>query len=302
MKDFFKYLTASEDDINWGLFLNVTGISVVEPFSSYPSPEHPKNYYFNWENGRTLNEFQVNYITEGSGILETKQGKFRINPGSVLILFPGMWHRYKPDSKTGWTEHYIGFNGEFTRHLFRQPLFTTNNPVIKVGFHESLLYEFNQIIQLVKEERPGFQHECAGKLVYILGRIVSLSKNSEFANREMERTIRRACLYLRDHVHHYTNIEELAAQLHVSYSYFRRMFKKYTGLSPYQYQLGLRIQQSKEMIRNSSKSIKEIAIEMGFESIHYFSRIYKEKEGVSPSQLRKKKTSARSIQGKSAGK
>jgi AraC-like DNA-binding protein len=287
MSDFFKYLTASDEDAAWGLFLNVAGVSAVKPYSPYPSPKHPENYYFNWEKGRTLQEFQVNYITSGSGTLETKSGKFKINPGSILIIFPGMWHRYKPEIKTGWTEHYIGFNGAFTKNLFRQPLFNTNNPLIKVGFQESLLNEFNHIVQLVKDEKPGFQQECAGKLVYLLGRIVSISKNSEFANREIERTIRKACLYLRDNLNKNTNIEKLSSQLNISYSYFRRMFKKYTGLSPYQYQLGLRIQRSKEMIMNSHKSIKEIAYETGFESIHYFSRIYKSKEGVSPSQARK---------------
>ena len=140
---------------------------------------------------------------------------------------------------------------------------------------------------MVKAERPGFQLECAGKVIYLLGRIVSIVKNSEFANKKVERTIRKACLYLRDNTNSNVNTEMLANDLNVGYSYFRRMFKKYTGLSPNQYHLGLRIQKSKELILYSDKSIKEIALELGFESIHYFSRIFKNKEGVSPSSLRR---------------
>ena len=286
MANFFKYLTASEEDINWGLYINVAGISEVAPKSSYPLPNHPEDYSFNWENGRIIHEYQVNYISGGSGILETKEGRIKINAGSILLIFPGVWHRYMPDYNSGWTEHYIGFNGLFTESLFKHDLFDKNNPVLKIGFQISLVNEFNEILQLIKNEKPGFQQECSGKLIYLLGRIISIVKNNEFANKEMERTIRKACLYFRDNLHRNLNIEEMANDYHVSYSNFRRMFKRYTGMSPNQYHLGLRIQRSKDMIQYSNKSIKEIAEELGFDSIHYFSRIYKNKEGISPSLLR----------------
>jgi len=64
------------------------------------------------------------------------------------------------------------------------------------------------------------------------------------------------------------------------------MYKKYTGMPPNQYHLRLRLQKSKEMILFSNKSIKAIAYEVGFESIHYFSRLYKKKEGIAPSRVR----------------
>lgn len=289
MKNFFKYLTASEEDNRWGLYLNVAGISEVLPQSIYPLSNHPNNYTFNWGNGRIIEEYQVNYISSGSGIMETRYGKYKITPGSILLVFPGEWHRYRPNKNTGWTEHYIGFQGEFTKTLFRNELFDVKNPVIKIGFQESLIKEFQEVIQLVKDEKPGFQQECSGKLIFLLGRIVSIMKNSEFANKEIERIIRKSCLHLRDNLHQNVNIEELSNQLNVSYSYFRRMFKKYTGMSPNQYHLGLRIQKSKELILYSDKSIKQIAFELGFESLFYFSRIFKTKEGISPATFREMK-------------
>ena len=288
MADYSKYLTASEEDINWGLFINVAGISRVPPYCHYPLPNHPENYNFNWENGRVIHEYQVNYISSGSGIMETKSGNYKVNAGSVLLIFPGVWHRYKPDFDTGWTEHYIGFNGLFTESLFRHELFDKHNPVLKIGFQLSLANEFNEILQIVKDEKPGYQQECSGKLIFLLGRMISIVKNNEFANKEMERNIRKACVYLRDNVNKNVSIESLANDLNIGYSHFRRMFKKYTGQSPNQYHLGLRIQKSKEMLLYSNKSIKNIAQELGFDSIHYFSRIYKNKEGVAPSSLRSK--------------
>ncbi len=47
MKDFFKYITASEEDKDWGLYMNVAGKSTIPTGIAYPSPEHPSGYYFN---------------------------------------------------------------------------------------------------------------------------------------------------------------------------------------------------------------------------------------------------------------
>ena len=65
------------------------------------------------------------------------------------------------------------------------------------------------------------------------------------------------------------------------------MFKKYTGVPPVQYHLDLKILRAKEMLLSTDKIIKEISYDLGFQSIYYFSRVFKKKLGVSPSEIRK---------------
>ena len=288
MKDFFKYLTAGDEDMDWGIYLTVAGSSLVKPHSVYPSSEHPSSHFFNWESGRILQEFQINYITNGEGIFETEQGKYKISQGSVLLLFPGVWHRYKPNPKIGWVEHYIGFQGDFTRNLFQHELFSQQSPVLRVGYQEQLLQEFSDVYQMVKDEKPGFQQECSGKLIYILARIISIIKNNEFAGKSIERKIRQACLFFRENLDKSINMEQFAGEFNLGYSYFRRMFKRYTGMSPAQYHLSLRLQRAKDLLVATSKPVKAIAFELGFESYFYFSRIFKEKTEVSPLEFRKR--------------
>ncbi|HKK63500.1 MAG TPA: AraC family ligand binding domain-containing protein, partial [Bacteroidales bacterium] len=111
MKDFFHYLTSSEEDENWGITLNVSGKTETAPHATYPSPKHPNGYFFTWNSGRVLNEYQINYITQGSGVFETREQVFELKTGSIFIIFPGVWHRYRPVSDKGWAENYIGFSG-----------------------------------------------------------------------------------------------------------------------------------------------------------------------------------------------
>jgi len=286
-ESFVKYIHASTLDKEWGLFLTGAGYAQIPPAIVYPPNVHPSGYFFTWEKGRVLQEYQINYITEGSGVFETVDAQFQVVPGSILVLRPGMWHRYKPDTSTGWNEHYIGFNGDFCQNLFNEGFFPTSKPVLYVGFQENLLKIFLEIIQLVKDEKTGHQQVCAANTILALSKILSVIRNQEFAGKSIEQTIRKACMYFRENLNANVNIEQLASELNVGYSYFRQMFRKYTGISPTQYHLSLRIQKAKDLLVSTDQSFKEIAIDLGFESYFYFSRIFKDKTGRSPMEFRK---------------
>lgn len=285
-QDFFKYFTPSTEDKEWGLYLNVTGSARILPGKEYPPNGHPTGYNFNWEKGRILNEYQINYITEGSGIIETPKGKFVINPGTILLLYPGVLHRYKPNPATGWTEHYIGFNGDIANKLLSNVFFDLHRPVIKVGHQDKILESFYKIWDEVKSEKAGFQQVCSGLLVNILGNIISTIKNKDFEGKEIENKILHARVKMRENFDNGINPIDIAKELNISYSYFRKVFKKYTGISPSQYILLLKIQKARDFLTNSKMSIKEIAYHCGFTSIYYFSRLFKEKHGYTPSQIR----------------
>ncbi len=289
MHDFFKYLTASHDDANWGLYLTVAGKAEIPKNREYPLPEHghPTGYNFSWSKGRVLNEYQVHYITEGQGVLETSFGKFKISPGSIMITYPGVWHRFKPLKKTGWVENYIGFEGEMAHKIFESSFFEKAKPIIHCHIREELIDSYYKIFQLVQEERPYFQFIASGMIIKLLGYIVSLQTQQDFHGKHIHSVIEKVRFRLRDHVEDNISFSQVALENNVGYSYFRKMFKKYTGLSPKQYLLQLKIMRAKELLVNSNMTIKEIGYRLGFHSVHYFSRIFKEKTGRNPSELRK---------------
>ncbi len=287
MEDFFKYLTPGEEDKSWGLYLNVAGKSTIAPKTIYPDIHHPSGYFFNWEKGRILDEFQINYITEGSGELETDFGKFLIKPGTLMINWPGIWHRYRPKQKTGWVEHYIGFDGELAKQLLAKDLFSPERPLIYCELREDFIDTYYKIFDLILKEKPGFQQVSSGMIVKLLGYIVAYQKQKQFSGKKIESTIQKATFRMRENIAAEIDLQKLAKEHNMGYSYFRKMFKKYTGVSPHQYHLELKIMRAKELILSSDKSIKEISFELGFQSIYYFSRLFKIKVGTSPSDLRK---------------
>ena len=285
-----KYLTTSEEDNNWGLFINVAGSVKISPTENYPSPNHPSEYYFNWKEGRVLKEFQINYITKGEGVLENSFGIFPLKTGSMFITPPGIWHRYKPLNKTGWTENYIGIDGAIARKLIVQPQFNPKNPVFNFGIKEELIDTYLKIFDLVEKEQPGFQQIASGMVIKLLGYIVSFEKQRGFSGKEIAKVIEAIRFEMRQNIEKALDLKAMAQNHNVSYSYFRKMFKKYTGVSPGQYHLKLRIMRAKELLISTDKSIKEISYELGFQSIFYFSNMFKKKEGTTPSSFRNKNT------------
>ncbi|WP_303921492.1 AraC family transcriptional regulator [Draconibacterium sediminis] len=288
MNEYFKYLTTSEEDIDWGLYLKVAGYARIKADTQYPTKDHPSEYYFEWKNGRVLHEFQLNYITEGTGIFENSTGKFQVKPGSLIVIFPNEWHRYRPIKKTGWLENYVGFNGHIAKQLLKHPTFSSQQPVIQCGIREEIIDSYLKIFDLVEKEQPGYQQIASGMVVKLLGYIISFEKRKGFSGKQISKVIEEVRFLMRQNAAQEFDLEELARRHNVGYSYFRKMFKKYTGVSPGQYHLQLRIIRAKELLISTDKSIKEISLELGFQTIHYFSLIFKKKVGMNPSEFRKR--------------
>lgn len=287
MDDFFKYLNPSQEDKDWGLFLNCAGKTGIAPDVLYPPGAHPSGYHFSYEQGRILNEYQINYITRGEGIYENHGGRFKVKPGSLLITKPGRWHRYKPELNTGWVENYVGFSGHIAHQIFGRPWFTSRKAVVDVGYNEEIIDSYYQIFNYVKEEKPGHQQVASGMIMKMLGFMVSIDKQRDFSGTRVEKIIQNACFSIRENVEAEINFKDFAEQNHIGYSYFRKMFKKYTGVPPVQYHMDLKVLRAKEMLMYTDHSIKEISYELGFQSIYYFSRVFKNKLGFSPSEFRK---------------
>ena len=284
----FKYTTLSEQDRELNLHLTVVGMSEIEAGAEFhPKTGHPSNYYFNSQQGRILQEYQIIHVVDGFGVFENRKRVYRVTPGTIIILFPGEWHRYRPLKNTGWKSHYIGINGELVKQLLKSEFVSPESPILKIGQSVEIDETFKKIFDYTINEKPGYHQICVGLVIAYISQIIALLKYKEFEGKDIEIKIRQASYLLNERVYQEIDAVHLAAELNMGYSYFRKMFTKYTGLPPVQYHLLLRIRRAEIMLKSTNKTIKEIANELGFESAFYFSRVFKEKTQISPVDYRK---------------
>lgn len=287
MKQFYRYLPLSKEAQNRGLYIIAGGYAFIPSHTPYPPLQHPDDHHFRWDKGRTLQEFQILYITRGGGLFESRHGGlYTVKTGMMFVLFPNEWHRYSPHEATGWDEYWIAFQGKFASHIIEETLFSLEKPVLEVGSEEKLLKEYLQVTEELRHEVVGHQNIMTAHLQMILGLSTAIPLRRNFADTEQSLIIDRAKCLLLERSNQAVNIENLAAELNVGYSWFRRSFSEYTGLSPAQYHLQLRLSRAREQLRVTTLPVTTISQQLGFQSPEYFARIFKEKLGYSPREFR----------------
>jgi AraC-like DNA-binding protein len=288
MPNFYKYLPVSVDDQDWGLQLLHAGYHEYRPGSEYPDADHPSHHRFDWKNGRILQEYSLVYITGGKGIYSArKTGTIPVKAGSAIVLFPNERHLYRPDPDTGWTEYWIGFNGANMDNLVSKKIFSPLKPIFNIGYNETMIDLFKEVFEAIKNEKPGYQPLVCGAAMYMLGQLHSSAKQKLFATGDDEDIVNHARLIIRSNLETGISPQDIADQLKISYSRFRKLFKEYTGMAPVQYQIQLKLERAKEELINTSKSVKEIAFDLNFKSSQYFSSQFKEKTNLTPVEFRK---------------
>ena len=140
-------------------------------------------------------------------------------------------------------------------------------------------------ISRVKKEKLT---EFAAHVCHTAERISErLCGNSYNPEKHISYVVDKAREFLWDHVEEKVNVEDLANELHVGYCWFRRNFKKQTGMSPNQYHMDLKLKKAKRMLKHTELTVKEIANQLGYRTQDYFSSIFKKKEGEYPQHYRK---------------
>ena len=93
--------------------------------------------------------------------------------------------------------------------------------------------------------------------------------------------------YLKAHLHEPLTLERISADCVMSVSKLKRLCAARCGMAPINYLISLRIEEAKRMIRESSMNLTQIAEALGFGSLHFFSRQFKQKTGITPSEYAK---------------
>lgn len=287
MKEHIKYLMTNEQDISWGIVTTTAGYQDIPAGTAYPSRKHPVRYLFSSEKGRVLYEYQLVYITRGKGTFTSAhQATTPIQAGDLFLLFPGEWHTYRPDPDTGWYEYWIGFTGHDIDAKIAANFFSSSSPVIKIGFNSELVGLFQLAVCVAKEQKPGYQQVLAGVVSLLLGFSYSKLRTNTFEGTKFLNQINEAKVLMYEHIERSITGEQIAEKIGMSYSSFRRFFKQYTGFSPSQYIIELKLNKGKELLTNTDFSCQEIAYELGFNTPSHFNMVFLKKTGMTPHQYR----------------
>ena len=283
-----NYLISSEEDEHWGLTVTTVGHQQIEAEESYPPKSHPSEYFFDVTKGRVLNEYQLLYITNGNGVFTfgDPQQSCLITEGKMFFLMPGVWHSYQPLETSEWNEYWIGFKGNIINNIIDEGFFLNRAPVFNIGLNERIVDLYLKAIEIANEERAGYQQALSGIVMHILGLMYYRDKTRDFVDQELIQKINKAKVIMREGIYQKLTSEDIAKRMNISYSGFRRAFKEFTGTSPSQYMLELKLNEAKLLLSTTTQPVKQISYTLNFDNPDYFTIFFKKRTGLSPIEYR----------------
>jgi AraC-like DNA-binding protein len=288
----FAYVPVTNTSIQLGLYVTGAGGSCVLPGSLYPRKGHPELYDFTWRSGRVLPEFQFVFITEGKGEFETrKSGLKPVAAGTMLILRPDVWHRYRPCKNTGWTEYWISVNGDLMYDWQHRGLVAASESVLQMQEPEVLIRQYQEIIRLLKKHPRHQPTSVSARALMIIATVIDHiepagPKLPQGSDREYGSLVSAAMKEIWSHSHQQISVAVIAQTLNVERRTLERNFLREVGYGVHAELMQCRLDRARRLLAETQVPIKAVAFASGFSSVSNMSRVFRRELDISPSEYR----------------
>lgn len=302
---FFHYLPVNEETMTWGMYVTGLGRAIIHPGERYPPSGHPVLYQFDWARGRTLPEFQLVLVSNGAGEFESEAtGNVRFEGSALFFLFPGVWHRYRPDPKVGWDERWISYNGELLHRLFDIALFGPRLAVATPHDPPGLAARWDQMLTAVKGHSVQHPAVLTFQALSMISEAVSdriedaldtgaVPRDSAAQSKLDDPVVQRALELIWTHSHYPMSVSDIARQLPVTRRTLDRRFVEATGHSVLDEINACRLSRAKRLLAETDLPVKTVARLAGFSSTERLRVTFVEREGISPTIFRKQSSQTR---------
>ena len=281
------YLPYSEEDEKLGMLCTTAGTVRTPPGTTYPPKKNDHPALFRTvRDGRVLPEFQLVYITNGEGIFQSGGVTYQVKPGSLMLILPGIKHSYQPSIETGWREYWVGFKGAYFSGLIEEGRLSPEQVFFEVGLLDSIIALFNLILNEVHTQRPLYQMKACAAILSIISEVLARDRRKDQPN-YYQQIVDNAKGLMESKIFNAINLSAISDQLGISTSRLNEIFKTYTSMTPYQYYIQIKVHRAENLLEQENISVKEAAYKMGFDDQYYFSRLFKNKTGISPSDWKK---------------
>lgn len=155
---------------------------------------------------------------------------------------------------------------------------------LKTGLSMRLHDLLHRLYQIC--ETQGSLPELKAKSLFfsILDEILTSAASQR--NESGRQLIEQAIAYINSHYMETFTMPKLAGRYGLNSKQFAYLFQKYTGMGPNEYLIACRVRRAKELLYTTTCSVAEVSVCVGYSDPYYFSKLFKKRTGVCPSDLR----------------
>lgn len=227
------------------------------------------------------------YTIQGSCIVETADGDTKLlekNDAALLFMPSNTRYYTNPESKELWRYFFIMFIVDKMTKPYCNEIIETVGPVFTLSPDS---YSITSAVDLITKRRNGLMNHA--KLCYaaIYDFLCKLYYDTTKRDPNYSIVVQDAIRIMEERYAKLDSIQELAAFLNLSTAHLTRRFTTEVGISPIKYLTKIRLDHALFLLSHSKDSIHKIAVDCGFESSGYFTRVFKKNMSISPSEYRR---------------
>lgn len=234
----------------------------------------------------------IHFVVKGTGRVLASDMEYHVGPGECFAFFPHQIAYYESDKLDPWEYYWLGFEGGWSNELMQAAGFTEELIVRSIEEEEKLFVLLQNGINL------GMRADNAlyfgGLLQQALHHLISHPSLVEDRLDSPKRKytplgneyVRIVTSIIETSFRERLSVDEMASRMGLNRSYLTTLFKEHTGMSIKEYLMDFRLQQSILRLQRANYTVKQSALESGFNDPLYYSRLFKLRYGVSPHAYR----------------
>ena len=236
----------------------------------------------------THNHLELFYIVGGKGQFLIRDQLYPVNASDLVIINPDIPHTEVSLNAQPLEYIVLGIEGiELETGEGENGQFSILDHVGSVEVSGCL----RNILREMEQKNPGYEDVCQAYMEILIIRLMrrtSLSVPVEPQVSSGNRQCAAVRRYIDLHFKEALSLDQLAEEAHMNKYYLSHTFKKEYGVSPINYMIFCRIEESKYLLAETDLSLSQIAQLLGFSSLSYFSQVFRRTQGASPMEYRQR--------------
>lgn len=245
-----------------------------------------KPYFTEREN---LPSYLIKFTLGGQGFLQYQGKEYHLKPGDFFWIDCQEHQLYKTVSEEPWEMVWIHFYGGQSQSLYQEyckdksPVFhatgqVSDNPIYRI---------ISLLIQQQKNANARTDFHTSVAVHELLNEAILQKYQLDFAVEDIPKQVTHLKEYLDQHFKENLTLDDLEKIFHINKYQLNKQFSKYIGIPPIDYLITKKISYAKDLLRYTDASIQNISLEIGIENFAYFSRLFKNKTGMTATFYRK---------------
>ena len=233
-------------------------------------------------------DYIIHYVTKGKGIYRVGQETWEVHENEGFLIRPEVQVFYQADKDAPWSYSWIGFGGDlapaFVKELGlgddRFTFFCSRKAELEQIVSNMLLYQrYSVANDLMLQSQLYLFFACLMKDMLVYSH-TSLPRKNNY--------VQGAIAFIKNNYTNPIKVTDVAAYVGIDRTYLYTLFREETGMSPGDYLRNFRLTRAAELLSLSRYPVESIAYSCGYQDALVFSKAFKQKYGITPTQYRKK--------------